>query len=214
MLTLIRGSPFETRYRSISIAQPQQAPKMKLYMGQSINGFCYSRKILYGEPAHRYSAESGILGLHREYLQYSSSDERRWFLASQFLEQSPELWNLVTPNDLQSLPALRYGLQDRIKNWPQQANISDIMGDIVDGEFYFLSVGYTWTFFAFALAGVLYGGLHLLAWNAPFASATQNILWRVSGIVIAASGPVVVAYFLFFALLRVLLKSIDPYSDL
>ena len=41
----------------------------------------------------------------------------------------------------------------------------------------------------FMVAGVLYGGLHLLAWNAPFASDTEQKLWRISGAMIASSGP-------------------------
>ena len=32
----------------------------------------------------------------------------------------------------------------------------------------------------FAVAGLLYGGLHMLAWNAPFSSDLEQILWRVA----------------------------------
>ena len=38
------------------------------------------------------------------------------------------------------------------------------------------------------LAGVLYGGLHLLAWKVPFASKAERILWRFSGIFITSAG--------------------------
>lgn len=34
--------------------------------------------------------------------------------------------------------------------------------------------------FGFAVAGLFYGGLHLLAWNAPFSSRIEQILWRVA----------------------------------
>ena len=34
--------------------------------------------------------------------------------------------------------------------------------------------------FGFTLAGLLYGGLHLLAWNAPFSSRLEQISWRAS----------------------------------
>ena len=40
----------------------------------------------------------------------------------------------------------------------------------------------------FIISGFLYGGLHLLAWNAPFRSRTEEWLWRSSGISIMASG--------------------------
>ena len=42
--------------------------------------------------------------------------------------------------------------------------------------------------FGLLLAGVLYGGLHLLAWNVPFASRAERILWRFSGILITSAG--------------------------
>jgi len=38
------------------------------------------------------------------------------------------------------------------------------------------------------ISAFLYGGLHLLAWNAPFRSRTEEWLWRSSGISIMASG--------------------------
>ena len=38
------------------------------------------------------------------------------------------------------------------------------------------------------LAGLLYGGLHLLAWKVPFASRAERILWRFSGIFIISAG--------------------------
>lgn len=34
--------------------------------------------------------------------------------------------------------------------------------------------------FGFAVAGFLYGGLHLLAWNAAFSSRLEQVLWRVA----------------------------------
>jgi hypothetical protein len=42
---------------------------------------------------------------------------------------------------------------------------------------------------AFTLAGLAYGGIHLIVWNYPFTSHVQRVLWRISGVAIAASGP-------------------------
>ena len=43
----------------------------------------------------------------------------------------------------------------------------------------------------FILAGSLYGGIHLLAWNGPFSSHAELILWRIACCVIVA--PIVLA---------------------
>ena len=41
--------------------------------------------------------------------------------------------------------------------------------------------------FGFAVAGLLYGGLHLLAWNAPFSSYLEQTLWRVAASSVSAT---------------------------
>jgi hypothetical protein len=44
----------------------------------------------------------------------------------------------------------------------------------------------------FSLAGCVYGGLHLSAWNAPFPTTAQRSLWHLSGLVLICSGPVMI----------------------
>ncbi|KAK3503321.1 hypothetical protein B0T13DRAFT_456962 [Neurospora crassa] len=52
---------------------------------------------------------------------------------------------------------------------------------------------YTSLYFGFGLVSLIYGALHCLAWNAPFTSTAETILWRLSSVAIAASGVFVVA---------------------
>lgn len=49
----------------------------------------------------------------------------------------------------------------------------------------------------FSLAGLIYGGLHLVAWNAPFPSELEMILWRCSGVILAASGYIPLLFALY-----------------
>lgn len=53
---------------------------------------------------------------------------------------------------------------------------------------------------SFLFAGLCYGGIHLTAFNAPFPTPMQQLLWRISSIALTSSAPVVL-----FALL--------PYYD-
>ncbi|KAH8701322.1 hypothetical protein GQ44DRAFT_717787 [Phaeosphaeriaceae sp. PMI808] len=47
-----------------------------------------------------------------------------------------------------------------------------------------------WPFLvSFSIAGLLYGGIHLTAWNATFSAAAHRILWRMSATAIFTSGP-------------------------
>ena len=71
--------------------------------------------------------------------------------------------------------------------------LSDRMGNWPDPEAMDLSYENhkQWSFasgFAISLAVFLYGGLHLLAWNAPFASKVEQRLWQFSGTFVAFSG--------------------------
>ncbi|MCJ1397741.1 hypothetical protein MMC11_000937 [Xylographa trunciseda] len=44
----------------------------------------------------------------------------------------------------------------------------------------------TWPRLGFSTVGAVYGGLHALAWNAPFPSHRETVLWRVSALLIAS----------------------------
>ena len=46
----------------------------------------------------------------------------------------------------------------------------------------------------FSFAGLVYGGIHLLAWNAPFPSHATLTLWRSSGVLLASSGFICVVF--------------------
>lgn len=43
-----------------------------------------------------------------------------------------------------------------------------------------------------SLAGLIYGAIHLTAWNAPFATSSERLLWRLSGVTLVFSGPIFV----------------------
>lgn len=49
-----------------------------------------------------------------------------------------------------------------------------------------------WAYFGLSFVALLYGGLHVLAWNAQFPSHTEQLLWRLSALVIASPAAVVV----------------------
>lgn len=46
------------------------------------------------------------------------------------------------------------------------------------------------------LAGTVYGGLHLLAWNGPLAKPDEQWLWRCACIIVASPGPLALVYHL------------------
>jgi hypothetical protein len=47
------------------------------------------------------------------------------------------------------------------------------------------------------MAGLVYGGMHMLAWTAAFASAAEQALWRGSAVVLLVSGFVLLCSVVF-----------------
>ena len=75
-------------------------------------------------------------------------------------------------------------LCDSIPHWPLTLSLKEselLRVDYRGGDLNTVLLG-------LILSGLLYGGLHLLAWKMPFASRTECILWRFSGIFIISTG--------------------------
>jgi hypothetical protein len=92
------------------------------------------------------------------------ADIRRWELLS---EGSGRYWD----GRLGGASLSNVLLSDRIRNFPRFGGIQQ------DRALYI----------GLAITGFIYGGLHCLAWNAPFATRAETVLWRVSSIAIMST---------------------------
>lgn len=70
-------------------------------------------------------------------------------------------------------------LTDRVRNLPRFQDYDN----------------YLTLFIGFGFVGLIYGGLHCVAWNAPFTTSIERILWRISSITIAVTGVLVACVF-------------------
>jgi hypothetical protein len=152
--------------------RPHSHSPGKLYVGESIAGFTLDRF---------YLQDYRILSRRRAFIEYQPKDVRLLTLAYQGLsglgrERRLDLFNSVG---------------DRIVNWPSTAGFG--FNRLVDIKIDSYTYGPEWRPFVIALisASLIYGGLHLLAWDAPFVSHKQTILWKTSALAIVASGPVI-----------------------
>ena len=103
----------------------------------------------------------------------SPVDLSRWRLALQAVEQ----YNLE--DDLRSRHRLHpYGQEERDLKPRVKPRIDNIIYSLARNELWF----------GLAAAGSLYGGLHLVAWNAPFPSRLEEILWRVAASSVTFTG--------------------------
>ena len=114
------------------------------------------------------------------------------------LEQE-DVWRWKLAEDLLTEDSLRRSdndwqatITDRSQNWPS----IDIDPKNID-----------WSLFlAFNVSGIMYGGLHVLAWNAKFATCLQKLLWQFASMIVItfvpASTVVVLAEKLMFTLVK------------
>ncbi|SPO01171.1 uncharacterized protein DNG_03918 [Cephalotrichum gorgonifer] len=73
----------------------------------------------------------------------------------------------------------RNTLAERVRNFPRL--------DELDGQ---------WPLYlAFGIIGLVYGGLHCLAWNAPFATDLERLFWRASSVAVASTGVLIALAF-------------------
>lgn len=96
----------------------------------------------------------------------------------------------VMAERLEQTSKLRYRLRsqttssERIRNWSLS---SDSVENAIQFEEPLSSI-------SLSVVAFVYGGLHLLAWNAPFDTRIEEILWKISGISVASIGPVSIFY--------------------
>ncbi|KAK5046862.1 hypothetical protein LTR84_007216 [Exophiala bonariae] len=119
----------------------------------------------------------------------SATDVARWRLCASALQRyCPSTQRLQEDgtDSHQDFPA-HQSVCDRSPDWP----LSDYLSCAGDGR-----KPVTAILVGFSIAGLAYGGLHLLAWDAPFSSQLEHNLWRISGIILACSGMVFTIGFL------------------
>jgi hypothetical protein len=135
----------------------------------------------------RFPPQHGFMHQRRPFLHLRPVDVRRWKLASNAIEH--HVWYDTDEYGRKSLKAEFMGVDfldvdlvtTRVKNHSRE-----FLGLALRTHDWVLFVGMT-----FACA--IYGGLHLIAWNAPFPSRLEKMLWRISGLGVASFGPVYVA---------------------
>lgn len=104
-------------------------------------------------------------------------DIERWKLASSFMQAY---------HDFRDTPGCFHALEHRTPNWEFPAFIAT--------ENEWLAWG------ILLLSSLVYGGLHLLAWNVPFRTSAQQILWRISAAVVTGYGFLVASHSLLIKL--------------
>ena len=138
------------------------------------------------EPIHWFFPWQPKPDLTPTSINLSATDVARWRLCASALQRycpQPRWLHNQSGYSHQDFPAYR-SVCDRSPDWPSSEHLVST-GDGRNSKAGIL-VG-------FSFAGLVYGGFHLLAWDAPFPSQLERTLWRGSGILLASSGIALIA---------------------
>ncbi|KAF2142451.1 uncharacterized protein K452DRAFT_270118 [Aplosporella prunicola CBS 121167] len=144
---------------------PNEHKTYKLYMGFSLYGFCFNRPSEWPKSSPR-----DRIFLDRPYITLDTMDLICWKMAAEAVRRH-------YPQD-PSRPTLRSSWRlsqqfEKVVEWVPDS-ISETLDSIESS-------------YSLAFSGIIYGGLHLLAWNAPFLTFAEKFLWRFSSLAVASA---------------------------
>ena len=161
-----------------------------LWVSPAYNGYRYAREVpfdIHKEAKYQKRVMEGQVRDHESInveCTFQPLDLSRWELVSRAWQKYRPIAQEYDPSIETSKAGLMNGIGRRIGNWPSK------LFSFWDG---YLTLDIR--FLTFSIAAVLYGGLHLLAWEAPFGSSAKQFLWRASGLLLVMSGPVLLLDF-------------------
>jgi hypothetical protein len=164
-------------------------PIFKLYMGQSLFGFCArypdgKKKLTSAVKKH------GFLHLHLPFLTLSPADILRLEMAQECYAVYPSLLEHQFVRKHPTAP-MQWHASDvlcrRVEDLPISSG--DASRIVSDSDVSILV--------SLFISGLAYGGLHLLAWSPPVRTATETLLWRISGVTTIVYGAMPLFIILF-----------------
>jgi hypothetical protein len=161
-----------------SLALQSQPISLKLYLGQKIYGF----RLLPAQPFDQYS-----LG---RYVRLSLNDLECLRLANSLRTEpnAGQLWekqriDLIDDQDGVAVQIyVTNSYNDHLRDFQGSNWLSRRI--MIYADFIF------WA--GLLIAGSVYGGIHLLAWNGPFATEVERWMWRSSCIALVGAMPIIV----------------------
>ena len=161
--------------QEIGLSRDNEAGSTTLIPGQTLQGTGF--KALDGRDLARnfYIKDTGG---HLPPLSLTTEDVTRYKMAWRAFEFNEGYTNdqPLMPPDSAALSWSLYipaALVQRCRDFPSMVGIDEVP----------IALGFT-------MAGLIYGGLHALAWFAHFESSTQQLLWRISACVVMGGFPV------------------------
>ncbi|KAL1798316.1 hypothetical protein ACET3X_002353 [Alternaria dauci] len=179
------GSRFSRKYNTVASGIPEQE-RLRLMSNRTFGSFQYLGPCAKHDDTPRAAKKNiATRRTHVHKLVLNEADQYCWLLASKSLTKYDTLLQLDqhTDNNLEKYltDCNERMLVDRVGDIPR---IETLSGVVVVATL--------------AIAGFIYGGVHLAAWNTMFRTKMEEYLWKISAISLAASGPMGVCVIFIF----------------
>lgn len=165
--------------------------RIKLRSGQTHRGIHLKIRNIYGQEI-----SPGILALF--YIELNKRCDRLWELATEAMDLYSSSGNVSTewkveyyiPTDERSRSLPGSAIHSK---WPENTDETAYLVQLRQSNTpLFRSLtpdGDTRLLIGLSFASIIYGGLHLVAWSAPFATPKEQVLWRLSALTVAVGMP-------------------------
>ncbi|KAI4265644.1 MAG: hypothetical protein L6R38_009271, partial [Xanthoria sp. 2 TBL-2021] len=161
---------------------------------RQIHSFIYPSQAVYRIPPGLGSRKTAIS-------HFSHADSIRWCLCVDAISEHDLEEDLRSRHDIatsgrffNSLCGIHFPYLDALQGSPLKPRVELRSRNAIP------SLATSGILPGFAIAGALYGALHLVAWSAPFPSPLEELLWRIAATSVTCTGFV-------FALLVVIVKT-------
>ena len=130
------------------------------------------------------------------YLKLSYKDVRRWTMAAEYIKLQQKQSSKGTGSETDELAFTECpGLSLVASNLPYEGFSGrpvDLIFDSMFGE----SIQESSMFFNIWILSLIYGGVHLTAWDYPFPSSAERTLWKLSGFGMMGVLPILLVFWL------------------
>ncbi|EPE33738.1 hypothetical protein GLAREA_06751 [Glarea lozoyensis ATCC 20868] len=176
--------------------------RIRMWPGQSIHGFCFCGYWPRIKFDRHFFDSYNVVYSSDNYVDIFPSDLECMRLALPALQKYDMIqydqckWDHYAADGTRVshyIPTIRWEYGEYM--WGGMGMVRDRVENI-GGYAGHLNTSFDRLFMVFSLASLSYGGLHLMAWNAPLASNVQRILWRISAASLAGPAGLYFAYML------------------
>lgn len=185
---IVRSPPPWSPDESLEIAQPTSFAFHHMREGSVYYGGIGSVRFLKVLDTYWILVHDPMPYYSMYFVTLNARDLRRLQRASKFIQRERSRFpglKCIYPDDMPDV----YACRNIARTDNSSFNTDSHLNHEETGLSKYRPYRFAWYAAGMTFAGLCYGGLHLIAWETPFASPLESVLWRAASVGIMAFGP-------------------------